>query len=389
MLTPREGLILLNVVPGLGPLHQHRLLSAFGSPEAVWTAEAEVLRRAGGITREAAGRIVTCCRDSDRLLAEELRRAEEAQARIVTLEDAGYPERLRTIADPPLALYVRGTLIVEDAVAVAIVGSRHASAYGLQCAMRLASDLAERGVTVISGLAVGVDGAAHRGALRARGRTLAVLGSGLSQLYPPEHRELAEEIIERGAVVSEFPMETRPWPVNFPRRNRIISGLSLGVIVVEAASRSGALITADCALEQGREVFAVPGPMGSVTSQGPHALLKQGARLVTSVEDIMEELALDPPTRLASASPARPVPGRAPAETPMELSESARRVLSCVDGGESSDIDAIALRSGLAMPAVSSALLHLELKHLVRQLPGKRFVRDLDGSQRSPVTGDR
>jgi DNA processing protein len=304
--------------------------------------------------------------DAQRLLVEELRRAERALVRIVTLEDVGYPGQLRTIADPPPVLYVRGTLEGLEP-AVAIVGSRRASAYGLQCAERLAADLAVRGVTVISGLAIGIDGAAHRGALRAGGRTLAVLGSGLSHLYPPEHEDLAKQIVERGAVVSEYPMETQPWPPNFPRRNRIISGLSLGVVVVEAAQRSGALITAGCALEQGREVFAVPGPMSAVTSQGTHQMLKEGARLVTSVDDILEELRLVPLPISSDAAEG--------SATDVRLPELEQAVFACVDGGESSDIDAIASRSGLAMPAVSSALLHLELKRLVRQLPGKRFIR--------------
>lgn len=301
--------------------------------------------------------------------------------RIVALEDADYPQRLRTIYDPPAVLYVRGSLAPSDEIAVAVVGSRHASIYGLQCAERLAYDLALRGVTVVSGLARGIDAAAHRGALKASparrsstepgraGRTLAVLGNGLSRVYPPEHHALADEVTAHGALISEYPMETAPIPHNFPRRNRIISGLSLGVVIVEAARRSGALITADCALEQGREVFAVPGPITAVSSQGTHHLLKQGARLVTSVEDILDELRLVPQPVRASFPDDR---GTAPTAA---LPEAERRVFACVSERDPLDIDVIAGHSGLAVAEVSSLLLQLEVKQLIRQLPGKRFVR--------------
>ena len=288
----------------------------------------------------------------------ELALAHQHGVAIVAQHDPGYPGALQTIPDPPPALYIKGRLDAADQAAVAIVGSRNASAYGLSCAQRLASDLAIHGITVVSGLARGIDGAAHRGALAAGGRTIAVLGSGLARLYPPEHRQLAEEIVEQGALISEYPMETEPFGFNFPRRNRLISGLSLGVVVVEAASRSGALITVDCALEQGRDVFAVPGPMTSATSHGTHRLLKQGARLVTSVDDIIEELGLEPPV-------ARPA----------ALEESEASVFACVTGAQPRYLDAIASETGLAVAEVSSALLQLELKQLVRQLPGKQFIR--------------
>jgi DNA processing protein len=272
--------------------------------------------------------------------------------------------------------------------------------YGLQCAERLAYDLALRGVTVVSGLARGIDAAAHRGALKTSGRTIAVLGGGLSRIYPPEHQGLADQIVRQGALISEYPMEAAPLPHHFPRRNRLISGLSLGVVVVEASQRSGALITADCALEQGREVFAVPGPMTAVTSQGTHQLLKQGARLVTSVEDILEELRLIPlsagppaaggvamqPLADPSADEAQAEPldsallrsGRIPSAVEGEstrLPPPERRVFACVDAHEPRYIDAIVDDSGLSLPEVSSALLHLELKQVIRQLPGKQFIR--------------
>jgi len=301
------------------------------------------------------------------LTAHELSLARQAGVHLVTQEQPAYPKLLREIHDPPRALYIKGSLPAEE-LAVAIVGSRHASLYGMQTAERLAYDVALRGITVVSGLARGIDSAAHRGALRAGGRTIAVLGSGLADIYPPEHTELAAQIAKQGAVISEYPMEMPPVGSNFPRRNRIISGLSLGVVVVEAAARSGALITADCALEQGREVFAVPGPITTPTSQGTHHLLKQGARLVTSVEDILEELRLQPQTAPEvrhAASPGEAAP----------LATQEARIFACVSADEPRYIDTIAADSGVDTAEVSSTLLQLELKHLVCQLPGKRFIR--------------
>jgi len=377
-LSDRDRLVLLNLIPDVGSTCLRRLLETFGDLDRVWAAGVQELQRVTGIGPRIAQRIVDARRDDQRL-RQELALAQHHGVTVITLDDAGYPAPLKTIPDPPLALYVRGALIPADEVAVAIVGARRASLYGLQCAERLGYDLALRGVTVVSGMALGIDGAAHRGALRAGGRTIAVLGNGLARLYPPDHRALAEQIAHAGALVSEYPMETAPLPHNFPRRNRLISGLSLGVVVVEASARSGALITADCALEQGREVCALPGPVTAVTSQGTHHLLKQGARLVTSVEDVLEELRLSP---MPAAAPAQrmgpPVPG---ADRPAGDAEAAsapaseRSVLACVREGEPRDIDAIVAESGLPIPEVSSLLLQLELKRLVQQLPGKRFVR--------------
>ena len=366
MLSNRERLILLNLIPDVGSIRLRRLLDAFGDLDRVWTAGPGELQQAEGVGPVLAQRIIAARHDEQRL-TQELALATRHGVMIVTLEDDEYPESLKTIPDPPLALYIRGSVIEADRIAVAIVGARHASLYGLQCAEQLGHDLALRGVTVISGLARGIDGAAHRGALKASGRTLAVLGSGLACLYPPEHETLAVQVAEHGAVISEYPMEMRPLPHNFPRRNRVISGFSLGVVIVEAGQRSGALITADMALEQGREVFAVPGPMTSVTSQGTHQLLKQGARLVTSVEDILEELRLAPQPAVQTQRSGRS------AET-VPLLEFEQRVLSCLSE-EPRDIDAVAAQTGLGMPEVSSLLLQLELKHVARQLPGKQFVR--------------
>jgi DNA processing protein len=365
MLTDRERLILLNLVPDVGPLRVRRLLEAFGTLERLWAAGARALEGVGGIGPTLARRLAAL-REDEPALRRELALAEQHGVRIVTQAEAAYPEPLRAIPDPPLALYLQGAWSPADAVAVAVVGSRRASRYGLDCAEHLAYELGLRGVTVVSGLARGIDGAAHRGALKALGRTLAVLGGGLARLYPPEHAALAGDIARHGAVISEYPMTTGPHAEYFPRRNRLISGLSLGVVIVEAAARSGALITADQALEQGREVFAVPGPMTAVTSQGTHALIKQGARLITSVEDILEELRL---TAVTTPGEAGDEAAGGPAAGPEA------RVLACVPASPPRDIDAIAEASGLAMPEVSAVLLQLEVRRAVRQLPGKQFVR--------------
>lgn len=297
----RERLIALNLVPGIGSLRLRRLLDAFGSLSTLWAASAEQLQQVEGVGPGFAQQLIDSRRKRD-AVTEELGLARKAGCTVVTLEDDGYPVPLRQIHDPPLVIYMKGAWTEADETAVAMVGARRASLYGQQMAERLAYDLALRGVTVVSGLARGIDGTAHRGALKASGRTLAVLGNGLSSIYPSEHKDLAEQIAEHGALISEYPMRMEPLSQNFPQRNRLISGLSLGVVIVEAAKRSGALITADCALEQGREVFAVPGKADSITSQGTHQLLKQGARLVTSVEDILEELRLEP---LMGSDPSR------------------------------------------------------------------------------------
>jgi len=216
--------------------------------------------------------------------------ARENKVKTLGIADKDYPTNLRYIYDPPATVYLKGNIVPEDNIAIAIVGSRRATHYGLKNAKSLAFELAVRGITIVSGLARGVDSAAHRGALEAKGRTIAVLGSGLNVIYPKENERLAEEIAQNGAVISEFPLDAGPQRYHFPRRNRVISGLSLGVVVVEAAQKSGALITANCALEQGREVFALPGKIDSFTSRGTHDLIKQGAKLVESIEDIIEEL---------------------------------------------------------------------------------------------------
>lgn len=279
----------------------------------------------------------------------------------LTLQDAAYPAVLREIADPPEPLYVRGTLDEQDRAAVAVVGARRASAYGLAVAEWLGRELVRHRVTVVSGMARGIDGAAHRGALMAGGRTIAVLGCGPDVVYPAEHEDLMGQIIDSGAVVTEFPPGTPPLPHHFPQRNRIISGLSLGVVVVEGRERSGALVTADFALDQGREVFAVPGSIFGETSYLPHRLLQEGAKPVTTVDDILTELRL--PQRVDQ------IPALVPALEGVEAT-----VFAQLDF-DPQHIDALAERSALPVAEVGRALLVLELRGLVRTLAGQRYVR--------------
>ncbi len=293
----------------------------------------------------------------------DIRRQLAERVEVVRRDDPTYPAALRAIVDPPQILYVRGTLRDEDKAAVAVVGSRRASAYGVAVAEWLGRELARCRVTVISGLARGVDAAGHRGALAGGGRTIAVLGCGVDIVYPPEHARLMVQIIESGAVLSEYPPGTAPLKHHFPRRNRLISGLALGVVVVEGREDSGALITADCALEQGREVFAVPGPVFAPTSALPHRLMQQGAKLVATVEDILEELRL-PKLPLRAAAPAIALEGT-------EAAVYAQLTL------DPQHVDTLTARCGLPVAEIARTLLALELRGLVRALAGQRYVRTI------------
>jgi DNA processing protein len=297
--------------------------------------------------------------------------------RRIRFDDKEYPENLRNICNPPKALYVNGTLLAQDGKAVALIGSRRASPYGLEACEKLACELALAGITVVSGMARGVDSAAHRGALKAKGRTIAVLGSGHGHIYPPENKDLYEEIAKSGAVVSEFENDTPPIPKNFPQRNRIISGLALGVVVVEAARNSGALITADFALEQGREVFAVPGKISSHTSSGTNELIKDGAKLVQSAEDILEELSLwdgAPLLEDAKNKMDEAIAKKTRAYVYNTLTENERKVYKILSD-EPMHIDDVLEKTDLEPAKTSAVLLSLELKHLVKELPGKQFIR--------------
>ena len=293
----------------------------------------------------------------------------------ITRDEPSYPANLREIPSPPGHLWVRGRVEADDTLAIAIVGAREATPYGIGCAERLAADLAARGITIVSGLARGIDSAAHRGALRTGGRTIAVLGSGVDVIYPPENRRLAREIVESGAVVSQFPLGTPPLAGYFPVRNRLIAGLSLGVVVVEAAEKRGSLITAGLAGELGREVMAVPGPLTSLMSRGAHRLIQDGAALIQGWEDVVGQLPLrfrDQVKPVGAGSPDRLVESQ-PAGNG-EAGDDESLVLLRVIGGEPVGIDQIIERSGLAAGRASALLMTLEIEGRIRQLEGKRFV---------------
>ena len=301
---------------------------------------------------------------------------EDGSTRVLTRADAEYPSRLAEIPDAPATLHVRGRLLDEDALAVAIVGSRRATTYGLEVAETLAADLAARGVTIVSGLARGIDSAAHRGALRVGGRTLSVLGSGVDVIYPPENRRLAVEIAERGALLSQFAPGTPPLPQNFPIRNQVIAAMSLAVVVVEAAERSGSLITARLAAELGREVLAVPGRITAPESRGANRLIQDGAHLAMGWEDVVAVLperwkACVAETAAIGAAGDAAVAGRGAAEG----EPSGYKKILALLGEDPVDIDHVIERSGLGAGRVSAALLDLELEGRVRQIEGKRFVR--------------
>lgn len=314
-------------------------------------------------------------RPSARRRAEESYRRLRAQgAHVLSLFDPAYPRLLRAIPDPPIALSIRGELLPEDALSLAIVGSRRASAYGLEVAHRLAKDLASRGLTIVSGLARGIDQAAHEGALAGGGRTLAVLGSGLGHIYPSEHRGLAERIEARGALLSEFDLDEPPHARNFPRRNRIVTGLCLGTLVVEAAARSGSLVSARHALEQDREVFAVPGPIDASGSEGVHALLRDGARLVTRAEDVVEELR--PEIRDLLRAPAAAPRESASSKGPTDPDE--REILERIAGARDAlSLDAILEGGRLPTERALAALVRLEIAGAIRSLPGGLYRKKL------------
>ncbi|HTY45897.1 MAG TPA: DNA-processing protein DprA [Patescibacteria group bacterium] len=362
-MTAQEALIALNMISDIGGRRLAALLERFGRPERVFDASEQALMQVPGIGETIAGRIRSFKEES---LAQEMRLIKDNRLLIITCQDADYPVCLRQIPDPPLVLYIQGKLLAEDARSIAVVGSRRACLYGLSCSRRFAAELAEAGFTIVSGMARGIDTAAHRGALSSAGRTIAVIGSGFGHIYPDENKALAQEIAGRGAVVSEFPFEAPPLKQNFPRRNRVISGLSLGVLVVEAHRNSGALITADFALEQGREVFAVPGAVDSPGSFGTNRLIKQGAKLVCEVGDIIEEF--------DDAPEAGPLPLKVPSDLTLEES-----CIYEIISDKPLTLDEIAERAHLAVPCISVALLQLRIKNLIQELPGKHFLRSAHG----------
>ena len=362
----REDALRLALVSGVGPRIRRSLLERFGSAEAVLDAAPSQLRDVPGVGPKLMRKITAARREVDAEGVIGL--CQSAGVTILTEADESYPALLHEIHDPPGVLFVRGGFQPPDALAIAIVGTRHASQYGLGQAERLASSMARAGLTVISGLARGVDAAAHRGALAAGGRTVAVLGSGVLNVYPPEHERLAEEVTAAGALISEAPPRAEPLSGAFPQRNRLISGLALGVIVVEAAQRSGALITARHAAEQGREVFAVPGRVDQRTSRGCHQLIRDGARLVETADDVLEELG--PLVEATTGLQGQVV--RHPAE--LMLNELEQKVLCAIDT-DATSIDHVVVQTGLPVSRVLSTISVLEMRRLIRRLSGNSVVR--------------
>jgi len=366
----QRDLLTLHLVPGLGPRLTAALLERFGSARAILEAQPARLQEVPHIGAKLAHDLCRAFRAAD--VDAELERMERHGVGLLTLGRPEYPLALATISDPPHVLYAAGSILPADANAVAIVGSRHCSPYGKRMAERLAAGLARAGWTVVSGLARGIDGAAHRAALEAGGRTLAVLAGGLSRIYPPEHDQLAQAVRGAGALLSEATMAQEPLPAMFPARNRLISGLCRGVVIVEAAERSGALITATHAGEQGRIVMAVPGPADSLSSGGTNNLIRKGAVLVRHADDVLEELRGAPPP--AAPDSAAPTPPPAPAEPPPGMDETQQRLWDFLADGPR-HIDEMAQRLGVAVPQLAGALLMLEMKKGVRRLPGNRYER--------------
>jgi len=356
------------LVRGLGLRSANNLIRHFKHPEAVLEANRDELE-AQGIPPEIADDLLSS--KSAQRAEQEWAKAEELGVKIVDILDPVYPPLLREIFDPPIVLYLRGKKWEPDLPQVAIVGTRRPTGYGINCAERLAEDLAARGLAVTSGLARGLDAAAHRGALRA-GVTYAVFGSGLDFVYPKENRKLADLVEENGAVISEFPLGTPPSPQNFPIRNRIIAGMSLGVAVVEAAEYSGSLITVRLALESGREIFAVPGNITSPNSFGPHVLIRQGAKLVSNWQDVVEELPHPIRERIFA-----PLVAQMQAAPEPKLDGAEAKVWRLLSLQEAISIDTLLAKLPMSTSEVYSALLALEISEYVRQLPGKKYIRRL------------
>ncbi len=352
----------LTMIDNLGPVTARRLINIFGNPEAIFKASFTDLKLIEGIGEKRAKAIKEFKGWSE---AEGIiKKCKDLDIKLITQEENYYPENLRNIPDPPLVIFVMGEPVSRDRYAIAIVGSRKSTDYGRRVADKLSRELAELGITVVSGLARGIDTVAHSGSLKAGGRTIGVFASGLDRPYPPENKTLIKKIIDhRGYVVSEFLPGVPPNKENFPKRNRLISGLSLGVIVVEAGPGSGALITANYALEQGREVFAVPGSIFSKNAEGTNNLIKNGARLISGIDDILEELA--PKLKGLTVNKSRQ-------PEVLELSDREKDIIKIL-GDETMHIDEIARKTGRPVYEVSSILLELELKGVVRQEQGKRF----------------
>jgi DNA processing protein len=356
----------LSLTPGIGSTLMRRLLDRFNTPEAVFHAPMKELSKIEGLGEKVAQEIRKG--PLEKVVERELSLLREVGGRVITLKDEEYPKRLKDIYDPPALLYVRGELKKEDEFAISIVGSRKTTPYGRWFTEKVSQELARHGVTIVSGMARGIDSLAHWGAISGGGRTIAVLGCGVDVIYPSENRNLFAKMIDRGAILSEFPMRSPPEGGHFPRRNRIISGLSLGVVVVQASEKSGSLITAGYALEQGREVFAVPGNVGTESSRGTHRLIKEGAKLVESSEDILEEI-------LPQWRGERETTPKVEIPRP-DLTEE-EKVLYELLGETPLHIDVMIRESRMDPGKVSSLLLNLELKGMVSQWPGKCFSKKM------------
>ena len=366
----KEALMILNSIEHLQPVTLMQLLHRFGCATELFSQDRSLLATLVGPV--LAEKITSAEKHFD--LSQELRECTRRGIEWMDWEDTRYPYMLRQIAQPPPILYFRGRFDKKDQHALALVGSRQASRYGVGVARGLSTDLARTGFTIVSGLARGIDTAAHEGALEAGGRTLAVMGSGFAHPYPMENLPLMNRIAENGLVLSEFPLGRPPLPRNFPRRNRIISGLSLGIVVVEAARRSGSLITASHALEQGRSVFAVPGRLDSESSEGANALIQQGAKLVGSAKDIVEDLQYLLPERFLKGASKKAVPGQTSSLPLPDLNQAQQRILAAVET-EPTGIDEIIASTKLPVPDVAGGLLVLEMQGLIQQYPGKNFAR--------------
>lgn len=361
--APDHYWIGLSSIPGIGRVTFRKLVAQFGSPEKALSASHDELRKIGGLSDKNAAAIGSFPWQEH--AAREIARAAEADVAIITADSPAYPEGLRNTPDAPIYLYVKGALQSGDRNAIAIVGTRRPTHYGMTVTRRIAAELSSAGFTIVSGMARGIDTQAHRGALSAQGRTIAVLGCGIDVAYPPENRGLMEEISQSGAVVTENPFGTQPESGYFPARNRIISGLSRGTVIIEAAEDSGSLITARYALEQGRKLYAVPGNIGSLTSKGTNSLIKQGATLVEGVDDILRDLGMQMREK-GQAIRVRPMPA---------LTQEENTVFCCLTH-EPKHIDSIMTESCALAGKLGGVLINLELKGLAKQLPGKYFIRE-------------
>lgn len=366
-MTPQDAYLILNAADGIGPRRARALLDRFGSPEAVFGATASELATAEGVGAKSAESLL---RTAETFSPEDERdRAAALGAHVVTPADAEYPAPLRGIASPPLALYVRGAFLESDAKSLAVVGTRSPSHYGVSQADRIAFQLARAGFSVVSGCARGIDTAAHRGALKAGGRTIAFVGAALDCFYPPENRALADEIASSGAVASEFRLGVGPTPSTFPNRNRLVAGLALGTLVVEAGEKSGSLQTAHHALDQGRTVMALPGRVDTDTARGTNALIREGAVLVRDARDVFEEFSFVLPEFAPKAAASALDPRRA-----LDVSEDEKKILAALWKERELPVDEVIRATGIPAPRLLPLVLRMEMKRLVRMRPARRLA---------------